>query len=219
MKKRTPEERAAEVQKAKASSREWVRMNRTWDYNQICALLPHHRSRVIMFLQRGFFITNQPRESDCDEDDASAPSSDLPQTRLVQRAPGIKHCQKIVRVAKPDVLRIQRDLQAGRELSNTDQTLYRYYCEALLVFVHMQRPTAVEALTDAEWVNKTKLGDRFVIGVQREKTSSMQIALRRKLAWSCTSDASGLRTFSRRNSAIVSLFRHPAWRFKVSLGT
>ncbi|KAG1925764.1 hypothetical protein F2P79_025317 [Pimephales promelas] len=72
---------------------------------------------------------------------------------------------------------------------------------------------------DAEWVNKTKLGDRFVIGVQREKTSSMQIALRRKLAWSFTSGASGLRTFSRRNSAIVSLFRHPAWRFKVSLGT
>ncbi|XP_039509529.1 uncharacterized protein LOC120464212 [Pimephales promelas] len=180
MKKCTPEERAAEVQKAKASSRAWVQMNRTWDYNQICALLPDHRSRVIMvkeFLQRGFFITNQPRESDCDEDDAAAPSSDLPQTRLVQRAPGIKHCQKIVRVAKPDVLRIQRDLQAGRELSNTDQTLYRYYCEALLVFVHMQRPRAVEALTDAEWVNKTKLGDRFVIGVQREKTSSMQIAL------------------------------------------
>lgn len=66
---------------------------------------------------------------------------------FVQRAPGIKDCQKILRVAKSDVLRIQRDLQVGRELSNTDRTLYRYYCEALLVFVHMQRPGAVEALT------------------------------------------------------------------------
>ncbi|XP_039527510.1 uncharacterized protein LOC120479279 isoform X1 [Pimephales promelas] len=179
MKKRTPEERAAEVQKAKASGKEWIRTNRTWDYNQICVLLPDRRSRVTMvkeLLRRGFFITNQPRESDSDEEEDAAPS-DLPQTRLVQTAPGIKHCQKIVRVAKPDVLRIQRDLQAGRELSNTDQTLYRYYCEALLVFVHMQRPRAVEALTDTEWVNKTKLGDRFVIGVQREKASSMQIAL------------------------------------------
>ncbi|XP_051949110.1 uncharacterized protein si:dkey-23a23.2 isoform X2 [Xyrauchen texanus] len=179
MKKRTPEERAAEVQKAKASGREWVRTNRTWDYNQLCVLLPDRRSRVTMvkeFLRRGFFITNQPRESDSDEEADDAPS-DLPQIRFVQRAPGIKHCQKIVRVAKPDVLRIQRDLQVGREISNTDQTLYRYYCEAILVFVHMQRPRAVEALTDAEWVNKTKLGDRFVIGVQREKTSSMQIAL------------------------------------------
>lgn len=70
-----------------------------------------------------------------------------PNSRFVQRAPGIKDCQRIVRVAKPDVLRIQRDLQVGRELSNTDQTLYRYYCEALLVFVHMQRPRAVEAMT------------------------------------------------------------------------
>lgn len=45
------------------------------------------------------------------------------------------------------------------------------------MFVHMQRPEAVEALTDAEWVNRTEQGDRFVIGMQRETTSSMQIAL------------------------------------------
>ncbi|XP_039524970.1 uncharacterized protein LOC120477439 [Pimephales promelas] len=151
MKKRTPEERAA-----KGSESQGFEQRVGSDEQDLglqpdcadCALLPDHRSRVIMV-----------------------------KDRLVQTAPGIKHCQKIVRVAKPDVLRIQRDLQAGRELSNTDQTLYRYYCEALLVFVHMQGPRAVEALTDAEWVNKTKLGDRFVIGVQREKTLSMQIAL------------------------------------------
>ncbi|XP_077083203.1 uncharacterized protein LOC143736351 [Siphateles boraxobius] len=179
MKKSTPEERTAEVQKAKASGREWVRTNRTWDFEQICVLLPDRRSRVTMvkeLLRHGFFITNQPRESDSEEEAAAAPG-DLSQTVIVQRAPSIKDCQKILRVAKPDVLRIQRDLEVGRELSNTDKTLYRYYCEALLVFVHMQRPRAVEALTDAEWVNRTELGDRVVIGIQRETTSSMQIAL------------------------------------------
>nr|XP_055049489.1 uncharacterized protein LOC129434954 [Misgurnus anguillicaudatus] len=185
MKNCTPEERAAEVQRAKASSREWVCNNRSWDFNQLCVLLPDRRSRVTMvkeLLRRGFFITNQPRDSesegDLEEEAAVAGPSDLPQTRVVKRwAPAITDCQKILRVAKSDVLRIQRDVQVGRELSSTHKTLYRYYCEALLVFVHMQRPRAVEALTDSEWVNRTELGDRVVIGVQRGTTSSMQIAL------------------------------------------
>lgn len=67
--------------------------------------------------------------------------------RFVDGAPGIKDCQTILRVAKPDFLRIHGDLLKRKELSNTEKTLYRYYCEALLVFRHMQRPGTVEALT------------------------------------------------------------------------
>jgi len=40
MKKNTPEEGAADVQKAKASCREWVRTNRSWYVNRLCVLLP-----------------------------------------------------------------------------------------------------------------------------------------------------------------------------------
>ncbi len=67
MKKSTPEERAEQVKKARASSREWIRKNRTWDYEQLCQLLPDRRSRITMvkeLLHRGFFIMNQPEESD-----------------------------------------------------------------------------------------------------------------------------------------------------------
>ncbi|CAM4575487.1 unnamed protein product [Leuciscus chuanchicus] len=233
MKKSTPEERATEVQKAKAWGKEWVRSNRTWDYTQLCVLLPDRRSRVTMvkeLLRRVFFlsrtspgslslkvtwtkkllllcliflkpsialpISDKITATCCDvyshrtlllttgllnaaskslhRSSSASPSENIvPSVRVVQRAPGIKDCQKILRVAKSDVLRIQRDLQLGRELSNTDKTLYLYYCEELLVFVHMQRPRAVEALTDAEWVNRTELGDRVEIGIQRDTTSSM----------------------------------------------
>ncbi|XDV26262.1 hypothetical protein PO909_030020 [Leuciscus waleckii] len=65
----------------------------------------------------------------------------------------------------------------NKEGPRTDKTLYRYFCEALLVFKHMQCPQAVEALTDEEWVNRTEQGERVVIGVQGERASSMRIAL------------------------------------------
>ncbi|XP_057214685.1 uncharacterized protein LOC130569212 isoform X2 [Triplophysa rosa] len=357
MKKSTPEERAPEVQKARASNRDWIRSNRTWDYKQLCELLSDRRSRITMvkeLLRRGFFIKNQPQESDVtlDPDDNSAttapatttmtttaaaarsatsstreadysssscvsdeedgrtksssvwmkmkgaglhqkfpsqakllvdfkkyltealrvphwqqqvdnvsrflrymqPTGDEPTldflsksteteefvktlqhtkmnaatilkyfksiykfleyllTRVdLQRAdsqlqsscknyrqllntlrktvysnktcdtrhrqdvdgvPSITDCQRILRVAEPDFLRINGNLQNGLALSNTEKTMYRYYCEALLVFCHMQRPQAVENLTDAEWVKRIQHGGRVVTG-----TSSMQIAL------------------------------------------
>ncbi|KAL0185434.1 hypothetical protein M9458_021131, partial [Cirrhinus mrigala] len=84
MKKSPPEERVHEVQKAKASNREWIRKNRTWNYNRLCELLPDRRSRIVMvkeLLRRGFFIMNQPQESDMvlepedDSADAAAPAT------------------------------------------------------------------------------------------------------------------------------------------------
>uniref|UniRef100_A0A8C1S358 Si:dkey-23a23.2 n=1 Tax=Cyprinus carpio TaxID=7962 RepID=A0A8C1S358_CYPCA len=333
MKKSTAEERAEQVKKAKASSREWIWKNRTWNYEQLCALLPDRRSRIAMvkeLLRRGFFIMNQPEESDMvldpegdsASDDGATESSGYPltvshsvrskmkeaglhnkfpaQAKLLvdfkkylivskkvlnwkqevdnvsrflrylqptgiepsldflsktkeaqdfltalkrtdmssatvhnyiksmnrfleyltlrldfqkrdpqlrtncqrytkiletlwktvlkshdektsdsrpEGTPCIKDCQKILREAKPDFLWIHENLLMGKKVSNTEKTLYRYYCEALLVFRHMQLPGAVEGLTDADWVERIAQGGRVVIGVRKEKTASMQIAL------------------------------------------
>jgi len=46
-----------------------------------------------------------------------------------------------------DVERIKGDLQVGRKISSADMTFYRYYCEAVLVFKHLQLPGAVEDFT------------------------------------------------------------------------
>ncbi len=66
LKNSTPGEIALEVQKAKASSKQWMVKSRMWDYNEICALLPEPRSQHNMvreLISRGFFVTNLPKES------------------------------------------------------------------------------------------------------------------------------------------------------------
>ncbi|CAM4651640.1 unnamed protein product [Leuciscus chuanchicus] len=321
----TPEERMEEVQKARASSREWIFNNRTWDYRRLREILPDTHSWAVMvkeLLRRGFFITNQLQEShtaldpysDSDTTDRDPPSTqtssvrikmkeaglygkfpanaellvdfkkhlmkslrvshcqtkvdnvsrflrylqptasepsldflskstetrdfltalqrtdmgtttfysyirsiirfleylttrlDLCRTdpelrskcqsytdtlktvskthdktwdtrRFSERAPSIKDCQRILTVAKSDFLRIHGDLLTGTAVSSPDKTLYRYYLQALLVFRHMQRPGAVTGLTDEDWVERIAHGGRVVIGVRKEKTASIQIAL------------------------------------------
>lgn len=109
MKTSTSEERVEELQKAKASSKEWIRNNRTWNYRQLCELLPHRRSRITLvkeLLQRGFFILNLPQESemvlepedDDDDDDAATTdtsSRDPPTTpssvRIKMKEAGLHH--------------------------------------------------------------------------------------------------------------------------------
>lgn len=73
MKKCTPEERAVELRKAKDSAREWSRSNRTWDYTELCELLPHRPCRTALvndLLRRGFLIKNKPHDSDLAMDPA-----------------------------------------------------------------------------------------------------------------------------------------------------
>ncbi|KAK7157099.1 hypothetical protein R3I94_006996 [Phoxinus phoxinus] len=83
MKNSTPEQREAELKKAKVSHREWVRHNRRWDYNQLCVILPDQRSRMAMLkelLRRGFFVENQPQEVEDEEArPASAAAADPPE--------------------------------------------------------------------------------------------------------------------------------------------
>jgi len=69
-----------------------------------------------------------------------------PNRQFVQRATRIEDCQQILRLAKTDILRIHSDMEMDKEVQSREKTLYRYYCEAILVFRHVQCPRAVEAL-------------------------------------------------------------------------
>ncbi|CAM4533146.1 unnamed protein product [Leuciscus chuanchicus] len=247
MRSSTPEERAAEVQSAKASSKGWVRYGRNWDYNVICKLIPDRCSQANLvneLLRRGFFVANQPSETD-----AEAPSP----TRVVPSGPtqnvipppypclvfqskyltilksgslmfatclcqffvslypcllsvmpshpsvvnplhlscflfcpnrfflfgiaALKDCQTILRVAKPEINRMCQDLEMGRKLGHRESTMYRYYCEATLVFAHMLRPIAVESLTDSDWLDRFEHSGRVVIGVGRGTDTNTLLAL------------------------------------------
>ncbi|KAL0153860.1 hypothetical protein M9458_050842, partial [Cirrhinus mrigala] len=168
MKTSTPDERAEELQKAKASHKEWIRNSRTWDYQELCEILPDRQSRLSMMkelLRRGFFIKDQPDDSEL-----------ATTTATTVIAPSIQDCQMILKAAKADFIRNHGNLLKGSEVSSADKTLYRYYCEAILVFRHHQCPGAVEALTDAEWVNRMRHGGRVVTGITSKKKSKKQTA-------------------------------------------
>lgn len=96
----TPEERAEEFRKARASSREWILNSRTWDYRHLCEILPDTHSRAAMvkeLLRRGFFITNQPQESDTapdpdsdsDTTDRDPPSTQTSSVRIKMKEAGL----------------------------------------------------------------------------------------------------------------------------------
>lgn len=53
----------------------------------------------------------------------------------------------MLKVAKPDFLNTYGSLLRGEDVTPRDKTMYRYYCEAVMVFRHFQRPGAVEGMT------------------------------------------------------------------------
>ncbi|KAK9516040.1 hypothetical protein VZT92_025299 [Zoarces viviparus] len=76
MKNNMPEEQATELAEMKDSARLWILESRTWEYKEICEILPHKPSRIALLkaiLQRGFLVNNPPHEGDLS--DAPAPSS------------------------------------------------------------------------------------------------------------------------------------------------
>lgn len=89
----------------------------------------------------------------------------------------LSDCTEILRAAKKDFLNIFGNLiSSAFVLSDTEKTTYRYYCEAVMVFGHFQRPGAVEGMTVSEWVNRKHVNGRVVFGISQHKTATMQIA-------------------------------------------
>lgn len=67
--------------------------------------------------------------------------------RFLQGQKSLSECQKLLHKAKKDMLGIFGNLQADKFVSAEDKTLFRYYCEAILILGHFQRPGAVEGMT------------------------------------------------------------------------
>lgn len=67
MKDSTPEERDAELRRAKESQREWTRLGRRWEYQELVSMVPDDacRKTLIDHLRgRGFFIVGEPVEDE-----------------------------------------------------------------------------------------------------------------------------------------------------------
>ncbi|KAK2814669.1 hypothetical protein Q5P01_000813 [Channa striata] len=68
-------------------------------------------------------------------------------TVCVEGQKTISECQRLLRNAKKDMLGIFGNLQEEKIVSAEEKTLFRYYCEAILILGHFQRPGAVEGMT------------------------------------------------------------------------
>lgn len=78
MKNNTPEERQAELHKAKESMKEWTRQGRMWDYKDMCLRYPHVSTRVAFvkdLLSRHFFVANCPENLDLELADQPSTSA------------------------------------------------------------------------------------------------------------------------------------------------
>lgn len=64
-------------------------------------------------------------------------------SRLAQ--PTLQDCQRVLRVSQVDMLDIHRKLLDQKHVEEDQRTLFRYFCEAILVLRYFQRPEAVKA--------------------------------------------------------------------------
>ncbi|KAK7157100.1 hypothetical protein R3I94_006997 [Phoxinus phoxinus] len=74
----TDAERAAEVQRAEASARDWIRNARVWGFRDVCTLLPDRGSQMAMvkeLIHLGFLVSNQPDMDPGGEAPSSSPTS------------------------------------------------------------------------------------------------------------------------------------------------
>ncbi|KAK2814259.1 hypothetical protein Q5P01_000661 [Channa striata] len=92
-------------------------------------------------------------------------------TVCVEGQKTISECQRLLRNAKKDMLGIFGNLQEEKIVSAEEKTLFRYYCEAILILGHFQRPGAVEGMTVPGWLNKTHLNGRVCVGVSQQIAS------------------------------------------------
>ncbi|KAK9972714.1 hypothetical protein ABG768_026001 [Culter alburnus] len=184
MKDRTSEERNAELERAKKSMKAWTLRGRTWDYNEMVKRYPDEACRQALLedlRERHFLILNDPKDAQAE---SSSPGAAV-ETHNKKHAyrnisnshpylffPTLQDCQRVLRVSEADMRIIHRKLLDQQHVEEDQMTLFRYFCEAILVLRYFQRPEAVRAFKASDWINKTNVDGRIVMEVQSTKQSA-----------------------------------------------
>uniref|UniRef100_A0A8C1S1P8 Si:dkey-23a23.2 n=1 Tax=Cyprinus carpio TaxID=7962 RepID=A0A8C1S1P8_CYPCA len=174
MKNQTNEERNAEVERAKKSMKDWTLRGRTWDYNAMVKRYPDEASRQALLedlRERHFLIINDPMAAQA-ESSHRPPGAAVETHNKMPAQPTLQDCQRVLRVSKADMLIIHRKLLDQQHVEEDQRTLFRYFCEAILVLRYFQGPEAVRALKDSDWINKRNVDGRIHMEVQSTKQSA-----------------------------------------------
>ncbi|KAK5923807.1 hypothetical protein CgunFtcFv8_000743 [Champsocephalus gunnari] len=91
---------------------------------------------------------------------------------VVDGMPTVHDCNQVLRSGKKRFLDIYHRMALSKiEVSPTEKTWYRYYCEAVMMLRHFQRPAAVEGMTVRELTD-----GRYLTGIKNHKTGATQVA-------------------------------------------
>ncbi|XDV26249.1 hypothetical protein PO909_030008 [Leuciscus waleckii] len=174
MKDQTDEERKAEVERAKKSMKAWTLRGRTWEYNAMVKRYPDEASRQALLedlRERHFLILNDPMDAQA-ESSHRPPGAANSSNHSRSAQPTLQDCQRVLRVSQMDMLGIHRKLLDQQHVEEDQRTLFRYFCEAILVLRYFQRPEAVMAFTASDWINKRNVDGRIHMEVQSTKQSA-----------------------------------------------
>ncbi|XP_055360600.1 uncharacterized protein LOC114846600 [Betta splendens] len=95
----------------------------------------------------------------------------------IQGQKTLSDCQAILRMSKEDMLGLFARYKEGQIVAADENTLFRYYCEAILVFEHFQKPGVVEGITVSEWLDKKHVNGRVCFGISEHKTQLLTVAM------------------------------------------
>ncbi|KAI4800248.1 hypothetical protein KUCAC02_013377 [Chaenocephalus aceratus] len=161
---------------------------------------------VKYLIQNGYLILNKPFDEDMDcareapgtSDSVTAATSAVATSAVACTASSRKHagnacstrcdgivdgmptvhdCNLVLRSGKKRFLDIYNRMAISKiVVSPTEKTWYRYYCEAVMMLRHFQRPGAVEGMTVREWVNRKLTDGRYLIGIKNHKSGATHVA-------------------------------------------
>ncbi|XP_028990747.3 uncharacterized protein LOC114846136 [Betta splendens] len=95
----------------------------------------------------------------------------------IQGQKTLSDCRAILRMSKEDMLGLFARYKEGQIVAADENTLFRYYCEAILVFGHFQKPGVVEGITVSEWLDKKHVNGRVCFGISEHKTQLLTVAM------------------------------------------
>ncbi|KAK9977256.1 hypothetical protein ABG768_019077 [Culter alburnus] len=92
---------------------------------------------------------------------------------FIEGEKSLRECQAVLRKAKKDMLSVYGRMLEGDHVASEEKTIFRYYCEAILILGHFLRPGAVEGLTISEWDERKNSGGKVCVAVSEHKTAML----------------------------------------------
>ncbi|XP_028444184.1 uncharacterized protein LOC114562117 [Perca flavescens] len=190
MKDCNPEERNAELQRAKESQLQWARKARIWDYADLSAIVqddPTCRTLTKTLLQRGFLVTNVPLPAAT----ATSGSAEEPGTSSTRQSLSSTGKCSLLNSFKATADDTCCRLQRGETVDEGRLADLRNFCIAFLVLELRKTTRQVRELTVHEWFGRARVNQGAVVKMTaaRGVEDNFTLTLQQEAWFSCYMDS------------------------------